>query len=259
MAGTNKKREVASGGPAIILVRPQLGENIGTAARAMANFGLNDLRLVTPRDGWPSEKARAAASGADWVIDGARVFDSLEEAIEDLTLVLATTARSRDMVKLVETPKSGVVRLAAEIAKGQKAGVLFGAEKAGLKNDDVALADAVLAVPVNPGFASLNLAQAVLLIGYEWFGREGGGVDAAPKLHLGETRPATKGELVGLFEHLERELDEAGFLKPVEKRPSMVRSIRNLFQREGLTEQDVRTLRGVVSSLTRTHERRKPR
>lgn len=256
VAGTDVKQQAITGGPAVVLVRPQLGENIGTAARAMANFGLDDLRLVAPRDGWPSQKARSAASGADWVIDGASVHATTEEAVADLGLVLATTARTRDMVKLVETPKSAVARLAAEISAGRRAGVLFGPERAGLTNEDVALADAILAVPVNPAFASLNLAQAVLLVGYEWFGARAG-VTPEPVLKLGDTRPATKAELIGFFEHLEGALDEAGFLHPPEKRPSMVLNIRNMFQREGLTEQDVRTLRGVVSALTRDQRRRR--
>lgn len=261
MAGTDRTRNggTSGDGPAIILVRPQLGENIGTAARAMANFGLADLRIVAPRDGWPNERARAAASGADWVIDDARIYETSEAAIAELTYVLATTARSRDMVKPVETPVSATERMAVERDDGHKAGVLFGPERTGLTNDEVALADAILFVPVNPAFASLNLAQAVLLIGYEWFGRHGAGQGAAPEMPMAATRPATKAELGGFFEHLERELDASGFLRPPEKRPSMVRSLRNLFQRTQLTEQDIRTLRGVVASLTRTHERARER
>lgn len=254
MAGTDRRQKSVEGGPAVVLVRPQLGENIGTAARAMANFGLDDLRLVAPRDGWPNGKARAAASGADNVIDSAQVFETTAEAIADLTLVLATTARARDMVKPVETPKSAVARLATQLGRGENAGVLFGPERAGLHNDDVALSDAILAVPVNPAFSSLNLAQAVLLVGYEWFGREECRVNADREISFGDTRPASKAELIGFFEHLEGALDKSGFLFPFEKRPSMVRSLRNLFQREGLTEQDVRTLRGVVSSLTGAHK-----
>jgi len=256
VAGTDQEQLKFTGGPAIVLVRPQLGENIGTAARAMANFGLDDLRLVAPRDGWPSQKAQAAASGADWVIDGARVFASTAAAVADLTLVLATTVRTRDMVKTVFAPKPAAMRLLAEMSCGQKAGVLFGAERAGLTNDDITLADAIVTVPVNPAFGSLNLAQAVLLIGYEWF-EAANGEAPAQTLKLGDTRPANRAELIGFFEHLEGALDDAGFLLPVEKRPSMVRSLRNMFQREGLTEQDVRTLRGVVSALTRAHERRR--
>jgi tRNA/rRNA methyltransferase len=261
MAGTDSSRRDANGpdaGPVIVLVRPQLGENIGTAARAMANFGLAEMRIVAPRDGWPSDRARSAASGADRVVDAAALYDSTEDAVADLTLVLATTARPRGMVKPVETPASATRAMAAARAGGGRAGVLFGPERTGLSNDEVALADAILSVPVNPAFASLNLAQAVLLVGYEWFNREGAGIGAAPDLPMAHTRPASKAELIGLFEHLERELDASGFLRPPEKRPSMVRNLRGILQRARLTEQDVRTLRGVVASLARTHERRRP-
>lgn len=267
MAGTDHKRETADGGPAIILVEPQLGENIGTAARAMGNFGLSDLRIVNPRDGWPSEKASKAASGADWVIDGARLYDSTADAVRDLTLVYATTARIRDMVKPVESPEEAAVKMRQRVARGERTGVLFGRERTGLHNDDVALADAILMAPVNPAFASLNLAQAVLLIGYEWFklgtvtyGDDalGGGALSEPGLRMPGTRPATKDELIGFFEHLERELDESGFMRPPEKRPAMVRNIRNMFHRLEPTEQDVRTLRGIVASLVRQHLRPKP-
>jgi tRNA/rRNA methyltransferase len=264
MAGTDHSREPVAGGPAIILVEPQLGENIGTAARAMANFGLDDLRLVNPRDGWPNSMAVKAASGADRVLEGARLFDSVAEAVADLTLVYATTARNRDMVKPVATPEEAAAAMRGHIGAGTAAGVLFGRERTGLTNDDVSYADAVLMAPVNPAFASLNLAQAVLLVGYEWFktgpltyGDEavGGGALTETGPRMPGTRPATKEEVIGFFEHLERELDASGFLRPPEKRPAMVRSLRNLFQRTGLTEQDVRTLRGVVASLVRQHER----
>lgn len=252
MAGTDQtKADRAREGdaPAIVLVRPQLGENIGTASRAMLNFGLSDLRLVAPRDGWPSERARAAASGADLVIDHARLFADSKEAVADLDFVIATTARARDMVKPVLTPAAAAAKLREAIAAGGRAGVMFGPERTGLENDEVVLADALVMVPVNPAFASLNLAQAVLLIGYEWF--KASDRTAAERIDYLQTRPATKEELLGFFEHLEGELDRFGFLKPPEKRPSMVRNLRNLFQRAGLTEQEVRTMRGVVASLTR--------
>lgn len=252
MAGTDQtKADRAREGdaPAIVLVRPQLGENIGTASRAMLNFGLSDLRLVAPRDGWPSDRARAAASGADLVIDRARLFASSEDAVADLDFVIATTARPRDMVKPVLTPAAAAAKLREAIAAGGRAGVMFGPERTGLENDEVVLADALLMVPVNPAFASLNLAQAVLLVGYEWF--KAGDRTAAERIDYLQTRPATKEELLGFFEHLEGELDRFGFLKPPEKRPSMVRNLRNLFQRAGMTEQEVRTMRGVVASLTR--------
>jgi tRNA/rRNA methyltransferase len=250
MAGTDQTKTdqaPAEPGPAMILVAPQMGENIGTAARAMLNFGLTEMRLVAPRDGWPNERARATSSGADAVIDHVAVHDSTEAAVADLDYVIATTARHRDMMKPILTPETAAKKLREVMAGGGKAGVLFGPERTGLTNDDVVLADAVLMVPVNPAFASLNLAQAVLLIGYEWF--KGADVTPAERIDYGATRPATKEELLGFFGHLEGELDRFGFLKPPEKRPSMIRNIRNLFQRAGMTEQEVRTFRGIVAAL----------
>lgn len=253
--------------PAVILVEPQLGENIGAAARAMANFALDELRLVAPRDGWPNEAAVRSASGATAVVTGARVFATLDEAIADLNYVVATTARRRDMVKPVLTPASAAREACDRGDAGQRVGILFGRERTGLENDEVAIADAIVMAPVNPAFASLNLAQAVLLVGYEWYKLGGAGtlgretaVEPARRegLALGNTRAATKAEMLGLFEHLEGELDTSGFLKPPEKRPAMVRNLRNLLQRMQPTEQDVRTLRGVIASLTRAHERPRP-
>lgn len=252
--------------PKIILVEPQLGENIGTAARAMANFSLPEMRIVNPRDGWPSESAQKASAGADHVVQSAEIFQTTEEAISDLNYVLATTARPRDMTKLVLTPEQASQEMHKRLALGQKVGILFGRERVGLKNDEIALADAIVMAPVNPEFASLNISQAVLLIGYEWLkqgytvslGREtafdGPGVAG---LNMRNSRPAEKRELIAFFEHLETELDNSGFLKPKEKRTAMIRNIRNMFQRMEITEQEVRTLRGIVASLTRAHEIRK--
>lgn len=254
MAGTDQTKANLSPtapGPAVILVAPQLGENIGTAARAMLNFGLTDLRIVRPRDGWPNERARAAASGADMVIDGAQLFATTAEAIAGLDYVVATTARSRDMVKPVLTPDVAAARLRDAFAAGGRAGLLFGPERTGLENDDIVLADALMMVPVNPAFASLNLAQCVLLMAYEW--SKAGDRTEGERIDYLQTRPATKEELIGFFDHLEGELDRFGFLKPPEKRPSMIRNLRNMFQRAVLTEQEVRTLRGVVAALTRRH------
>ena len=248
-------------GPAIVLVQPQLGENIGFAARAMANFGLGELRLVSPRDGWPSDKARAAAAGADRLIDEAKLYASPELAIADLNFVLAATARPRDMVKLVLTPESAARELAARAGRGERCGVLFGPERSGLDNDVIVLADAIVTAPVDPSCASLSLPQAVLLLSYEWLRAQvsepglGRATEfdgpASEGMPLADTRPATRAELIGLFEHLEAELDASGFLRPPEKRPSMVRNIRNMFHRMGVTEQDVRTWRGIVASLGR--------
>jgi len=256
-----------AGTPAIILFEPQLGENIGFAARAMANFGLSELRLVAPRDGWPNDKARAAAAGADAVIDGAKLYPSLEAAIADLNFLLAATARPRDMVKPVLTPKRAAAELAKRRGQGDRTGVLFGPERSGLDNDVVALADAIITAPVDPAFASLSLPQAVLLIAYEWLqadrphpslGRATAHDGPATEgLDLARTRPATRAELIGLFAHLEGELDQAGFLRPPEKRPTMIRAIRNMFHRMGATEQDVRTWRGIVAALS--HGTKRPR
>ena len=256
MAGTDRRRDdaaapEAAGGPAVILVRPQLGVNIGTAARAMVNCGLSELRLVAPRDGWPSDYARKAAAGADAVLDAARIFDSTAAAIADLQHVWAASARRRDMIQTTMTPRSAAVEMRAQAAAGGRVGVLFGPERSGLDNDDIVLAERVIEAPLNPAYASLNLAQAVLLIGYEWFvaGLEGAAAPPPVQTHEGGGRPATRAELQGLFEHLEGELDAHGFLRVIEKRPIMVRNIRNIFQRAGLMEQEVRTLRGVIASL----------
>ncbi len=264
MAGTDQARgDVAAlpaGAPAVILVEPQLGENIGMAARAMLNTGLTDLRMVQPRDGWPSEAAQKAASGADVVIGGARVFESTAAACADLQIVYATTARSRDMTKRVLDPRGAAAEFAQAARAGQRTGVLFGKESKGLTNDDVALAEAIVRAPLNPAFASLNLAQAVFLVGYEWrlvsldaATGDGGSEDGAagdlvmPK----DTRLADHKELVGLYEHLEAELTACHFLYPPERAPVMARNLRNMFGRARLTEQEVRSLRGVVAALRR--------
>lgn len=252
MAGTDASRaSPTEPGPAVVLVEPQLGENIGMVARAMLNCGLGDLRLVRPREPWPNDKALAASSGADSVVNAARVFETTADAIADLRHVYATTARPRDMTKRTLSPR----RLASEL-RGQarsggsssSSGVLFGKEFKGLHNDDIALADAVLTAPLNPAFSSLNLAMMVLLVGYEWF-VAGAEMTSQAQTRRKETRPATKRELLGLFEHLESELDACGFLRNREKRPIMVRNLRNMLGRADLTEQEVETLRGVISCL----------
>lgn len=247
MAGTDRTRTPLLGGPAIVLVEPQLGENIGTAARAMLNFGLTTLRLVRPRDGWPNRRAVAAASGADAVIDGAELFDSTAAAIADLNSVYATSARRRNMLKPVMTPAHAARAMHAAAGRGARIGVLFGPERSGLDNDDVSLAEALISVPLNPAHASLNIAQAVLLVGYEWF--RAGGEGPGERMEPGGTVAAPRADLLRFFEHLESELDAGGFLRPPEKRPVMVRNIRNMFQRAGLTEREVRTLRGIVAAL----------
>ena len=255
MAGTNHRRTAVTGGPAIILVEPQLGENIGTAARAMLNCGLNDLRLVRPRDGWPSDKAIAAASGADTVLQKARLYPSVAAAISDFVHVFAATARDRGMVRREVTPRRAAAEMRAWLPAGEPCGVLIGPERTGLVNDDVALADTVLTVPLNPAFSSLNLAQAVLIIGYEWF--ISGAETPGETLHRGGSRPATKEELLNFFDHLEEELENNGFLRNRESQPHMVRNLRSLFQRAQCTEQELRTLHGVVTSFAGPRERRR--
>lgn len=245
--------------PAIILVEPQLPENIGTAARAMANFGLRRLRLVNPRQLLPHGKATAAASGADHVLAAAETFDTLGEAIADLRFVFATTARSREMAKAVRGPDEAVATLRSFAASGQGTGVLFGRERTGLTNEEVSLANEILTLPIDPAHASLNIAQAVLIVAYEW---RRSGLGGAPGLPFGEEKrePAARVEIIRLFEHLEGALDDAGFFRPVERREHMVSSIRALLQRANLSEQEVRTLRGVVAALegrpTRPHRSR---
>lgn len=267
MAGTDKtKNQVLGPAPIAVLVNVQLGENIGTAARAMANFGLHELRLVDPRDGWPNEKALTSSSGANWIIENAAVHETLEAALKDVNYVYATTARPRGMIKEVITPEQAGHDMRARVARGEKVALLFGRERFGLSNDEVSLADVIVTAPVNPAFASINIAQAVLLMGYEWFkdqaeslGQKTPELPAleGPGLQTPDTRLATKEELYGFFDHLERELDIAGFFKTEDKKPGMLRNIRNLFARAELTEQEVRSLRGIVSSLTRAHEKRR--
>ena len=246
--------------PTLILVRPQLADNIGMVARAMANFGLDDLRLVQPRDGWPNEKARAAASGANYVIDATEAFDGLEQAVADMHFVCATTARQRDLAKPVLTPEQAATEIRRRMEAGEKCAILFGPERAGLETDEVAIADAVVMVPVNPRFASLNLAQAVLLLGYEWLketerGTLGRVTTYETALTAGlQTRgsaPASKEQLLGFFEHIEGELDRLGFFNPPHKRQTVVRNMRTMFSRMGATSQEVRTLRGIVATLSR--------
>jgi tRNA/rRNA methyltransferase len=267
MAGTDKTRERDLGpAPTVVLVNPQLGENIGMAARAMANFGLTDLVLVDPRENWDREKALASASGASETVARAVVAPELAPTLSSFNFVYATTARPRGMTKDVMTPEQASADMHARIGRGEKVAILFGRERIGLTNDEVSLADVIITAPVNPAYASLNIAQAVLLVGYEWFkpiapslGMETQELPAlsGPGLQMPDTRPATKDELFGFFGHLEEELAIAGFFKTADKRPGMVRNIRNIFARAGLTEQEVRSLRGMVSSLTRAHEKRK--
>jgi tRNA/rRNA methyltransferase len=267
MAGTDKtKNQVLGPAPIAVLVSPQLGENIGTAARAMANFGLHELRLVDPRDGWPNEKALTSSSGANWIIEKASVHESLDDCLKDVTYVYATTARPRGMIKEVITPEQAGDDMRARVARGEKVAILFGRERTGLSNEEISRADVIVTAPVNPAFASINIAQAVLLMSYEWYkdqaeslGQKTPELPAleGPGMQTPDTRPATKEELFGFFDHLEHELDVAGFFKTEAKKPGMMINIRNIFGRAQLMEQEVRSLRGIVSSLTRAHEKRK--
>ncbi len=251
-AGTDHTKTSLTGGPAIILVRPQLAVNIGSCARAMANFGLSDLRLVSPREGWPrtgalKKGANAAAAGAVHLLEAAKLYDSLAEAVADLNFVYATTARERGQFKPIVTPAEAMPEAARAIAAGQKRGVLFGPERTGLSNDEVALADVILTFPVNPAYASLNLAQAVLLVGYEFF--RAGGAAQAPFAADPGSPPAPREMVLSFFDYLEGELERTGFFRPIGKAPMMRRNLRNIFHRLALSEQDISTLRGMFVRL----------
>jgi tRNA/rRNA methyltransferase len=237
--------------PAVILVRPQLGVNIGAAARAMLNFGLTDMRLVAPRDGWPNADAGPAASGADAVLAGARVFDSVAEACVGLAPVFATTVRNRDLIRRVVTPLQAAVECRAvrgEAGAGQ-GGLMFGPERSGLETEDLAVAHAILTIPVNPAFGSLNLAQAVLVTAYEWFRQ---GHDGPQSKRVNWEGPAPQDELEGLIDAIDAQLAAHGYYNPVEGRAAASRLVmRNLFTRPEYSAGEVRTLRGIVRGLSK--------
>ncbi|MBD20802.1 MAG: rRNA methyltransferase [Rhodospirillaceae bacterium] len=239
-----------SGAPVIILVETSLAENIGMTARAMMNFGFTELRLVRPKCKWPNSKAINASSGAHSILTQTKIFKSTSEAVADLNRVGATTARLRDMIKPVKDPRgwAGVVRN-SDVDR-VRCGILFGAERVGLHNDDLALADTLITVPTNPAFSSLNLAQTVLLICYEI--QMAGDVEIPSEIRRKGRGAslANQKEIIDFYEHLEEQLDKAGFLRVKEKRPRMIRNIRNIFNRALMTEQEVRTLRGVIVALT---------
>jgi tRNA/rRNA methyltransferase len=248
-SGTDKTRtgrELA--GPIVILVEPQLGENIGMAARAMGNFGLSRLRIVNPRDGWPNAHARRSAAGADHILDNAELFDTVAEAVADCTLLFATTARAHDQAKPVVAPEGAAREIVAQIGQGRgEVGILFGRERSGLLNEEVAIANRIITYPVNPGFASLNLAQAVLLMGYEWF--KLATVGALPFAMPERSEPASQHQMDAFFDNLVRELDKVEFLRPREKRETMLVNLRNIFTRMDPTKQDMHTLHGVVMAI----------
>ena len=247
MAGTDKGRPAVTGGPSVVLVEPQLGENIGMVARAMLNCGLTKLILVRPRDGWPNPAAEAAAAGAVAVLEQAVLQESTPAAVAGCQRVYAATARPRGMVKPVLTPREAARDMRAAEGDGAEVALLFGPERSGLTNDDLVLADRVIAVPLNPAFASLNLAQAVLIVGYEWFQAAHAASDEAPARGLG--LPAERAELLNFLARLERALDAGQFFTPPEKRAVMSRNLRNIFLRGDLTDAELRTLHGVVSAL----------
>ena len=250
MSGTDSRKTLLREGPVIVLVEPQLGENIGMVARAMANFGLHELRLVNPRDGWPNERANAAASRADHVIEATRVFDNLAQAIGDLQYVVATTARKRDMLKAVLNPDEASSIMRGAFKNDVRTGILFGRERWGLHNDEVALADAMVTFPVNPAFASLNIAQAVLLMSYEWM-KSGEGEGANSAFRAPDSQVAQKKELQSFFNHLEGALEDAKYYYPEDRRERMTDNLRSIFTHAGLKELELQTLHGVVAALER--------
>ena len=235
--------------PAFVLVRPQMGENIGAAARAMWNFGRERMRIVAPRDGWPSEKAVVMASGAGRLLDEAQVYETFDAAVADCTFVLATTARQRDLTKPVFSPERAMQEVAARAGAGERVAVLFGPERAGLENDEIARANAIISVPVNPAFPSLNLAQCALLMGYEWMRQTGDVVHEATD--LAKTDWANASDIAALGDHYEDALEQAGFFFPEHKAASMKTNLRNLWSRLPLTQADARMLHGVLRQMVR--------
>lgn len=243
--------------PVFILVETQLADNIGAAARAMLNFGLDRMRLVNPKPEWPSDRAIALASGADRVLREARVCRSLAEATGDLQVTYATSARPRDLVRRVVTPEQAAKEMRAHAASGVRCGVLFGPERMGLVNDDLAGVDAIITAPVNPDYSSLNIAQAVLLIGYEWM-KQGASVEPSV-LRSGESEIASRQHLMSFIDRLVAELDETGFLRVAHMRPAMIRNIHALFSRAQATDQEVRTLHGILTELVTLRLSKRPR
>src|SRR5690348_15093549 len=247
-SGTDKtKTGIDLAGPVIVLVEPQLGENIGMAARAMGNFALTRLRIVNPRDGWPNVSAQRAAAGANHILERVELFDNVEQAVADCKLLFATTARAHDQAKPVVAPEAAAREMAGELNSGGTVGILFGRERYGLQNEEVALADRIITFPVNAGFASLNLAQAVLLIGYEWFKLSTAG--ALPFAMPERSERASQHQMQAFFDNLVNELDKVEFLRPREKRDTMLVNLRNIFTRMEPTKQDMHTLHGVIMAI----------
>lgn len=247
MAGTDSTRPPVTGGPTILLIDPQLDENIGTVARAMLNCGLTDLRLVRPRKEWLNEKTIGAACGADEILKTAKICRSVKEASSDLSTLYATTARGRDMVTYVVTPREAAKEARDNSLKGEKSGFMFGAERTGLKNEELTLADKIVRVPLNPAFCSLNLAQAVLLLGYEWY-QSGDATDANRLVKAGQKK-ADKNMLHCFYDRLDIVLEDQGFFQVPEKRDIMMNKIRNMFNRADLREAEINILHGMVTAL----------
>lgn len=253
MTGTDRTKPnsaaTTDNAPIIVLVDPQMGENIGAAARAMLNCGLDRLRIVNPRDGWPNERADAMSAGALEIMPPVEVFATTEEALADCHYVIATTARQRGMVKPILTPRAAGTELARRQKSGERTALLFGAERSGLTNDDTALAHAIVTIPLNPHFSSLNLGQAVLLLAYEWSLNHDD--TPATQLPTGDTAPATHDQLVELCARMEVEMERGGFFRSPDQRPTIVRNLLNMFFRAHMTEQETRTFHGIITALTR--------
>lgn len=235
--------------PVFVMVRTQLASNIGASARAMMNFGIQELRLVSPREDWLSSEARSMAAGADKILEEAKVFNDLSSAVSDLQYVYATSARRRDMVYEISNAEEGAMKLTKQILSGIKCGVLFGPERTGLLNDELMFADSVIEVPLNPEHSSLNVSQAVLLIGYEYFKHNN--QNRSKEINILNSRVAEKKDLIIFFNHLESELDKAGYFSIPEKRPKMLRNLKNIFIRSHLSQQEINTLHGVINDLVR--------
>jgi tRNA/rRNA methyltransferase len=240
---------VSSNKPVIVLVRPQLGQNIGKAARAMLNFGLTEMRLVAPRDGWPNPDSGAAASGADIVLEQADVFETVQEAIADCSVIVASTVRRRDLIMPVITPEEMADRVSAA---SERSAILFGPERSGLETEEVALASAIVTVPINPEFASLNLAQAVIVLAYEWSKRSALAQPTVKELEA----PASHGELEGLIGHLNEELDAKGYFHPPSRTQATKNTLRTIFTKTGWSSREVKAVRGVIRSLVGPPRRR---
>jgi len=246
-AGTDKTKQwITQSNPTVVLVEPQLGANIGAAARAMANFGLSRLRLVKPREQWPNEQARMLAAGADRILDEAVLYDTIEAAIADCTLVFAATARAHDQAKPVVDAPEAARQMVERVQAGENVAVLFGRERYGLESHEVGLADRIITFPVNPAFASLNLGQAVLIVAYEWFKLAGSGL---PFAMPDKSPPAGKQQVLAFFATLERELEKVEFFRPPDKRGTMLINLRNVFHRMQPTQQDIQTLHGVIMAI----------